>query len=75
MPEVRYVPPRQGRPPKYDWDTITDGYVWVARQGDDFDCTVSGFKALLRYQARKRGMKVKTKVENRNTVRFQFRST
>lgn len=65
------VAPRIGRPPKYDWETLTDGTIWKARQGEDFEGKPAGFRTLLRYQARTRNLKVKAHVRG-NVVWFQF---
>ena len=50
--------PRIGRPEKYNWDELTDGSIWKAQQGEDFDTKTDSFRTLLRYQARRRGIPV-----------------
>lgn len=63
--------PRIGRPPKYNWDELTDGSIWKAIQDEDFDATPKSFRTLLRYQARKRNIPVKIHVRGK-VVWFQF---
>jgi len=65
------VAPRIGRPPKYDWKELTDGSIWQATQGNDFESSPAGFRTLLRYQARIRNLKVKAHVRGK-IVWFQF---
>jgi hypothetical protein len=65
--------PRIGRPPKYNWEQLTDGSIWKAQQGEDFKTTTSGFRSLLRYQARKRNIPVE--IHSRGQIIwFQFHS-
>ena len=65
------MPPRIGRPPKYDWNNLTDGSVWKAEQGEDFESAPTSFRTLLRYQAKIRSLKVEVHVRG-SIVWFQF---
>ncbi len=65
------MPPRIGRPPKYDWDELTDGTIWKATRGKDFYTTPKNFRTLLRYHARIRNQPVKIHIRG-NVVWFQF---
>lgn len=63
--------PKIGRPNKYDWEELTDGSIWDAKQGEDFTSTIRGFRTLLSYQAKTRRLKVKVQARGK-IVRFQF---
>lgn len=53
----------RGRPPKYDWDKITDGQIHVLRKGRDFDTSAVSFRALAHRTATSRGMTVTTNIQ------------
>lgn len=55
--------PRLGRPPKYNWDEITDGQVHVLRKGRDFPTSAVSFRALCHRHASSRGMTVQTHIQ------------
>lgn len=63
--------PKIGRPPKYNWNDLTDGSTWKAIQGQDFTSTPTSFRTLLRYQAKIRSLKVEVHVSG-EIVWFQF---
>ena len=54
MRTIDELPKRQGRGPKYDWDTILNGDVNVLTQGEDFDCKPSSFESQARRVAAER---------------------
>lgn len=53
----------RGRPPKYNWDQITDGQIHVLRRGRDFDTSAISFRALAHRTATARGLKVETSIQ------------
>lgn len=53
----------RGRPPKYDWDEITDGQIHVLRKGRDFQTSAVSFRALAHRTASARGMRVTTTIQ------------
>lgn len=63
--------PRIGRPPKYDWDELTDGTIWKAVRGKDFYTTPKNFRTLLRYHSRQLERPVRIHIRG-NVVWFQF---
>ena len=53
--------PRRFRRPrayKYDWETWTNGKIWLLRQGEDFDVSPRSFSAQAHGTAAKLGKKV-----------------
>lgn len=62
----------------YDWDTITDGSVWVARRGEDFFQSAKSYASALYWKARRLGIKVRvwyldgTWATDFDTVQFVF---
>jgi hypothetical protein len=63
---------QRGRPPKYDWDLLTNGEVWSGKQGIDFTARLDSFRIYLHEVAAARGLKVKTATKD-DEIRFQFR--
>lgn len=55
---------RRGRPPKYDWDTITDGQIHVLRKGRDFPTSAVSFRALCHRTADVRNLDLETRIQN-----------
>jgi len=53
---------KNGRPPKYWWDHWTDGKVRRLYRHRDFDADVYNFQNMLHREARRRGLKAKTKI-------------
>jgi hypothetical protein len=56
---------------QYNWDELTDGSIWTAKQDVDFSCDTTGFRFLLGNIARERELKVVTHI-NKTTVEFRF---
>lgn len=56
---------------KYDWNEVTDGSIWQAKQGEDFTCTTASFQNQVRNQAKTRHLKAHIEIRDK-TVRFQF---
>lgn len=46
----------------YDWDAILDGTEWQLTQGEDFTCAPSSFRSATIGAAKKRSMRVRTKI-------------
>lgn len=70
---------RRGRPPKYDWDTITDGQIHVLRQGRDFQTSAVSFRALCHRTAAARSLGLETRIQkatedDAEAVVVQFRT-
>lgn len=65
-----------GRPPKYPWDQWSDGSVWRATSGTDFDCSRDGFVDALRQFAHRNRDRLRVSVRMSNdepdVVIFQF---
>jgi len=57
---------------KYDWKTWTDGRTWSARKGKDYQYEDSKFQRALHAYANTHGLKVRTKIEKKGEVIFQF---
>lgn len=58
----------------YDWDTLLNGTIWVAKENEDFTCDPKSYCLMLRNQAAKRFLVVKINVEGEEgakTVTFQ----
>lgn len=56
---------------KYPWHEWTDGRTWQAKQGEDFQCSQSGFLAQIHQRAKNHGMRAVTTSKG-NVVRFRF---
>lgn len=56
----------------YPWDRWSDGKKRRIVRGKDFDATVSGMRATLRYQASQRGCRLVTRVPSDGVIEFQF---
>lgn len=50
----------RGEKASYDWDTFLDGRILQLEQGTDYECKTSTFCTLIRNQAKKRGLGVRT---------------
>jgi hypothetical protein len=71
----------RGRPPKYPWDTWTDGEMHTIRQSDDWErgstttfpsnVKIASFRAECHAAARRAGGKADTRIMG-NVVRFRF---
>jgi hypothetical protein len=71
--EVVATLPGSRRGTKYPWSDWTNGQVWLAKEGKDFTCGVSGFRSALCIAAGRRGLKVSARVRPEG-VYFQFRN-
>jgi len=60
-----------GRPPKYDWDTWTDGREHTIEYGKHFNSMPESMAVLLRKHARNHGLEVAVSVTG-DFVTFQF---
>lgn len=56
---------------KYPWDKWTNGKWWRVKAGEDFDCTVPGFRNNLYQEAARRQLSVSTQVHH-DEVEFCF---
>lgn len=68
---VKELPPRKTR---YPWQEWTNGKVWAASQGKDFDCDTVSFQAAVRTHAYRHKLKATTRIQG-DTVVFQFEKT
>lgn len=50
--------PQLGRKPKYDWELLLNGEPHELYENEDYDCTPQSFAALVRYNARVRGIEL-----------------
>lgn len=58
---------------RYDWEAWQDGGEWVARKGEDFLCSLDGFRSSLYTRATRTNMRVKAVVDPvHEEVRFRF---
>jgi hypothetical protein len=48
---------------RYDWQTLLDGKVRRLRQGEDFTCPTSIFRAQANRAARRAGLSIRTRNE------------
>ena len=65
--------PQRGRPPKYDWEQLTDGKARRLYQGEDFDAGLYSFRTMVHRKARDLGMKAHTKInEADSSITVQF---
>lgn len=56
----------------YPWAKWHNGRPWRVREGEDFDCTVPGFRQTLYSHAKVIGMRVVSVVPEEGVVEFQF---
>lgn len=56
---------------RYDWKRWENGKPYRAVKGEDFDCTVKGFRAVLYGRAKRRGLTVRVAIRG-SQVDFQF---
>lgn len=63
----------RGRKPKYDYDKLTDGNVWVLKRGVDFDRSAEtrNIASYLTSKVRERGLKARYRILDKDTVVFQ----
>lgn len=52
----------------YDWDTILNGNTWALTKGEDFECSVDGFRSAARNAATKRNVAIRTKIEGDTVI-------
>lgn len=65
--------PQRGRPPKYDWDRLTDGRARRLRKGEDFDAELHSFRTMIHRKARDMGLRAHTKInEADSSITVQF---
>jgi hypothetical protein len=63
-----------GAPPKYPWDTWTDGSAWRIQRGIDYDIPSTSMASMIRGHAARHGFDVVALVNReRDAVEFQFR--
>lgn len=65
---------QRGRPPKYDWQHLTDGQARRLYKDTDFDAELHSFRTMVHRKARDLGMKAHTKINEADlsiTVQFQ----
>jgi len=56
---------------KYPWDEWLDGQARRLHRGDDFNCSLVSMRGLTHQVARRRGLAVRTKVEDDNCLLIQ----
>lgn len=61
-----------GRSSRYPWSKWMNGKAWTAKQGTDFDMTASAFRCYVGLVARRKGVKVETRLHG-SSVSFQFK--
>jgi hypothetical protein len=75
---VKEFPKRNpgGRPARYPWAKWTDGRIYKAKQGEDFECELVNFVQGLRMHAARNfenQKRVRTSIDvDEKTVTFQF---
>lgn len=52
----------------YDWETILNGETWALTKGEDFDCSVDGFRSAARNAATKRNISIRTKITGETVI-------
>ena len=56
---------------RYPWSEWTDGTPWRAKKGEDFSCSLDGFRAGLYNRAKAMGVKVRARTSG-ESIEFQF---
>ena len=56
----------------YPWADWTDGSVWSAKEGKDFNCSPASFQTALHLRARHQGLTVTTGSPEPGVIEFQF---
>lgn len=69
-----------GRPSLYPWDDFTNGEIWKAVAGTDFQTSLNGFRSTLTAHAKRKGYILKADVHKPTSVSpgyvvFQFIKT
>jgi len=54
---------KRGRHSLYDWDVLLNGKQWAMVEDEDFNCRPGSFRNGARNMAKKRGLKIQTKIE------------
>lgn len=68
---IAFEPKTLGRKPKYPWGEWSDGSVWCAEYGEDFDIRPSMFAQSVYSHANRNGCKARVRVDD-STVTFQI---
>ncbi len=64
-------PPKQGRPPFYDWDRLLDGTTWELNLEEDTRaCNLNSFYSTARQAARCRGLKTRNRIMSHDPTIF-----
>jgi hypothetical protein len=53
---------QRGRPPKHDWDRLTDGKARRLYRGVDFDAQLPSFRTMVHRKARDLGLRAHTSI-------------
>jgi hypothetical protein len=48
---------------RHPWDTYFNGKIWELQKGVDFDCKIENMRVIICQAARKRNLRVRTKVD------------
>lgn len=56
----------------FPWEKWTDGRIWKVKAKKDFNSSLCRFRQRLYTRATQYGLRVRTKVEDENTLIFQF---
>jgi hypothetical protein len=64
-------PGHGGRQPKYPWPTWLDGKTRALKRGDDFEASVVSLAGAARAWAGRHGIKVRTKMLDKDTLIMQ----
>jgi hypothetical protein len=62
---------QRGRPDMYPWDEWFDGSIWKLTRGEDFDATTNSMRMMTYKNGERRGIKVKTSIQDENTLLIQ----
>lgn len=64
---------QRGRPPKYDWERLTDGQARRLFKDTDFDAELHSFRTMVHRKARDMGLKAHTKINEADaSITIQF---
>lgn len=64
---------RRGRPQTYPWKEWADGGIWRVTYGQDFNCSMNGFRSALHRWAERHQMTVTVRCVDDGVVEFQFK--
>jgi hypothetical protein len=68
---IEEFPKHLGRPPTYDWATLTDGQARELTRGVDFESDPRSFRTLVHRVKKARGLNARTRIKG-DTITIQF---